>query len=194
MHIPTVRRTAAALAVAGALFVVVASAQSNAAPERFTANAFDVDRGNVTPIQIVIDRWTGEAERDRLITTLLDKGQDAALEALQKAPTVGYIRSTTSLGWDLHFAQRQPWEDGGERVVVATDRPMGFWETVNQPRTVDYPFTIVEMRVNANGEGSGMLSYATKIIPDKEGHIITLENWGTQQIRLNQVKRETTSQ
>jgi hypothetical protein len=49
------------------------------------------------------------------------------------------------------------------------------------------------LSLNADGEGDGMLSYATRIIPDKEGNIITLENYGTQPIRLNQVKRERVS-
>src|SRR5262249_5325535 len=152
---------------------------------------FDVDHGNVIPLQIVVDRWSSAAERDRLLSVLLDKGADALLETLQKAPKVGYIRSTTSLGWDLHFAWREPGEDGGERVVLATDRPMSIWEQVNQPRSADYPFTVIEMRLNSGGEGTGMLSYATKIIPDKEGRLITLENWGTQRTQLNQVKRES---
>jgi hypothetical protein len=38
-----------------------------------------------------------------------------------------------------------------------------------------------------------MLSIATKIIPDKEGRIITLENYGTQRVRLTEVKSEKES-
>ena len=64
----------------------------------------------------------------------------------------------------------------------------------NQPRSIDYPFTVIEMHVNADGEGDGMLSYAAKLIPDKEGNLITIENYGTQPIRLQQVKRERPSQ
>jgi len=177
----------AALALTAGLAVASADGKTVA---RFTANAFDVDGANVVPLQISIERWSTAAERDRLLSVLADKGQNGLLEALQKNPKVGYIRTNTSLGWDLHFAWREKGEDGGERVVVATDRPMSVWETVNQPRTVDYPFTIIEMHLNNDGEGQGMLSYATKIIPDADGKTIVLENWGTQRIQLNQVKAD----
>jgi hypothetical protein len=75
--------------------------------------------------------------------------------------------------------------------VIATNRPMGFRELWNQTGSVDYPFIIMEMRVGKSGEGDGTLSLATKIIPDKTNNVVTLENYGTQRIRLQQVKRES---
>jgi len=171
--------------------VVAPQAQSNSVGERFSAVAVDLDQGSQTPLQIVVERWSSEAQRQRLTDVLLNKGPEKLLEALQDAPKVGYIRSTTSLAWDLHFASHVPGEDGGERIVIATDRPMGYRELWNQSRSVEYPFTIVEMRVDKSGEGDGTMSLATKVIPDKTNNIITLENYGTQRIRLQQVKRES---
>ena len=171
--------------------VASAGAQTNGTRERFSAVAIDLDRGSATPLQIVIERWSSEAERKRLSDVMLNKGADKLLEALQKTRSVGYIRSQTSLRWDLHFASRVPGEDGGERIVLGTDRPMSAAELWHQPRTVDYPFTIIELHVNSSGEGDGTLSLATKVIPDKTNNIVTLENYDTQRIRLQQVKRES---
>jgi hypothetical protein len=181
---------AAAIVIGGAL-AATPHAQSNGVGERFTAVAVDLDQGSQTQLQIVVERWSSEAQRQRLTDVLLKKGPDQLLEALQDAPKVGYIRSTTSLAWDLHFASHVPNEEGGERIVIATDRPMGFRELWNQTRSVDYPFTIVEMRVDKSGEGDGTMSLATKVIPAKTNNVITLENYGTQRIRLQQVKRES---
>jgi hypothetical protein len=152
-----------------------------------------MDRGTATPLQIVIDRWSSDAERERLRNVMMTKGPDKLLDALQDAPKVGYIRSTQSLGWDLHFASRTRGADGGERILLATDRPMSFAELWNGARTVDYPFTVIELRVNDSGEGDGTLSLATKVIPDPEHNIVTLENYDTQRIRLTQVHREKAS-
>ena len=185
--------TIAAAGIVIASMMTATHAQTNGAGERFSAVAVDLDRGSQTPLQIVVDRWSSEAERQRLTDVLLNKGPEKLLDALQDAPKVGYIRTTTSLGWDLHFASHVPGEDGGERIVIATDRPMSFGELWNQSRSVDYPFTIVEMRVDKSGEGDGTLSLATKVIPDKMNNIVTLENYGTQRIRLQQVKRESGS-
>jgi hypothetical protein len=182
--------TAAAVVIASAL-LASPQAQSNSIGERFSAVAVDLDQGSQTQLEIVVERWSAEAQRQRLTEVLLNSGPEKLLEALQDAPKVGYIRTTTSLAWDLHFASHVPAEDGGERIVIATDRPVGFRELWNQTRSVEYPFTIVELRVDKSGEGDGTMSLATKVIPDKTNNVITIENYGTQRIRLQQVKRET---
>jgi hypothetical protein len=182
-----------ALAIA-ALLTGVAAAQSNGLGEKFTATAMDMDRGRTTQLELVVDRWSSEAQRSRLLETLTTKGPEKLLDALQDAPKVGYLRTSTSLGWDLRYAHRTPGEDGGETVVLVTDRPIAFWEAANDTRTLDYPFTVVELHLNRDGEGQGMLSVAAKITRDKKTGDIVIENWGTQSIRLTQVKAEKKTQ
>ena len=85
-----IRVLTAALMAASAAFV---SAQSNiAGPEKFTAFAVDMSntapRVNTTTVDITINRWSTDAERDKLRETL-SKGQDALLSALEKLPVVG---------------------------------------------------------------------------------------------------------
>ena len=81
-----------------------------------------------------------------------------------------------------------PGEEGGRRIVIITPRVMSFRETVNQPRTVDYPFTLFEMRFDRNGKGEGRMAVATKILFDKEKHTIELENYSSEPVRLNQLQ------
>jgi hypothetical protein len=184
--------TAVALA-AFATLGLVGAAQTNGSPERFTAMAVNMDRGGTSNIEIVVNRWSTESERTRLMNVLLEKGANKLLDALQDAPKVGYIRNVQSVGWDLHYAHKVPMPEGGERIVIATDRPIGFREARNQPRSIDYPFTVIELHMNREGEGEGKMSVATKIIADKENGIITLENYGTQPVLLQSVKREKIS-
>lgn len=173
---------------------IVTLAQTNGTPERFTATAVNMDRGGAGTLEIVVSRWSTDAERSKLVQTLLDKGENRLLDALQSAKKVGYIRTPSSIGWDLHYAHRRPLPDGGEQVVIATDRPIGFREAANQPRSIDYPFTVIEMHLNADGEGQGTMSVATKVMADKETGSIQLENYGTTPVMLTSVKRERTSQ
>ena len=105
-------------------------------------------------------------------------------------PRMGYFRAPGNLGWDVHFARKVPLPDGGERVVLVTDRRINFWEAANRPRSIDYPFTVIELRLNKDGEGEGKMSIATKIIPDKENNIVTLENYDIQPVLLTNVRRE----
>ena len=173
---------------------LVVFAQTSGTPERFTATAMNMNNGGSGTLDIVVNRWSTDKERTKLVDTLLNKGQNKLLDALQSAPKVGYIRTPQSIGWDLHYASRRPLPDGGEQVVIATDRPMGFREAVNQPRSIDYPFTVIEMHLNAEGEGNGTMSVATKITADKETKTIQLENFSTSPVMLTTVKREKMSQ
>jgi hypothetical protein len=195
----SIRRTAAASALTAGLAVAstLTLAQTSGTPERFTAmavNMSNVGRSGAGTIDIAVDRWSTDAERDRLLTVLMEKGADKLLDVLRDMRRVGYIRSPNSLGYDLHYARRTPLPDGGERVVLATDRPIGFWEAVNRPRSIDYPFTIIELHLNADGEGEGKLSIATKIAADKESKTIVLEDYANQPVLLTSVKRERRSE
>jgi hypothetical protein len=119
------------IAVLLMLLAVAAYAQTNGQPERFTANAVSTSPQYGTGQQIVeitVDRWSPNAERERLVTALQTKGSDELLKQLQKNRPVGRIRTPDSLGYDLRYAQQTPLPDGGRMIVIATDRPIGFWE------------------------------------------------------------------
>jgi len=176
-----------AMAVAGA-------AQTSGSPEKFTAMAVNMSRGGTSTVYITITRWSTEAERTKLVSTLMDQGPTKLLDLLQSMPRVGYIRANGGLGYDLHYAHKTPGEDGGERIIIATDRRIGFWEAANQPRSIDYPFTVVELHINKDGEGEGKLSLATKVIGNKDTNTVLLENYDIQPVLLQSVKREKASQ
>jgi hypothetical protein len=170
---------------------VAAQVASNSEPERFTANAVNVSnvgRTGATPLDLVIERWSTDSERDRLMEIFKAKGPDGLLDALRDLPRVGYLRTPDSLGYDLRYARQMPGEDGGRRIVPITDRPIGFWEARNRPRTIEYPFTLVELRLNADGRGEGKLSIATKITLN--GDVLVLENYANQPVMLNDIRRQ----
>jgi hypothetical protein len=169
------------------------AAQTNEPPERFTAVAINMGspgRAGSDRIDIVVDRWSTNAERDRLLNVLFDKGPEKLLDALVDLPRVGYFRTPNSIGYDLHFAQKVPMPDRAERVVLATDRYITFWEASNRPRSIDYPFTVIELRFDGDGKGEGKMSVATMITGDRENKTIVLENYGTQPVMLKDVRRE----
>jgi hypothetical protein len=66
---------------------------------------------------------------------------------------------------------------------------MGFRELAEQPRSVDYPFTLIEMHVDDDGFGEGRASVATKITWDAENRTLELENYTSDPVRLQNVKR-----
>jgi hypothetical protein len=195
MTLSYARRVSLALTVTVLVgFGVLGRAQTMGSPERYRANAVNLDVGAQGPIDITIERWSTDAERDKLMSVLLNEGPEKLLDTLQGMHHVGYFNAPGRLRWDLRFARKTALPEGGERIVLATDRPISFREAANQTRTLDYPFTVIELHVNKDGEGEGKMSVATKIIPDKEANTITLENWGTQPVSLKLVHREKMSQ
>jgi len=165
--------------------------------ERYVATAISIGTpgpAGAGTVEIGIERWSTDAERDRLMAVLLEKGPDKLLDELQKLPRVGYIRTPNSIGYDLHYARKAPGEDGGEHVVLATDRYITFWEAANRPRTIDYPFTLIELHIGADGKGEGKMSIATRIMHDKKKNEIVLENYQSQPVLLTEVRKETRTQ
>jgi hypothetical protein len=182
-----------AVSAAALIFsTAIPSAQSNMAkPERFTAFAVDISntapRSNATVVDIRINRWSTDAERDQLLQVFREKGQEALLSALQKLPVVGAIRTPGSLNYDLHFARQRPDAEGGRMIFLMTDRYVGAWEAMNRPRTMDYPFTLIQLQLDREGRGVGKASIATQITQDPDGTIV-LENFSSQPVTLNDVR------
>ncbi|MEO7270735.1 MAG: hypothetical protein ABIX28_00610 [Vicinamibacterales bacterium] len=179
-----------ALALAG---IVSAAAQtaSNSPRERFTAVAVNnstVGRAGATPIDITISQWTSDADRDKLMTVFKEKGEKALLSALQDQKPIGTISTPGSIAYDLRYAREMKTAEGDRRIILATDRPIGFWEASNQPRTVDYPFTLIEMRLGKSGTGEGKLSVATKLT--LENNTLVIENYANQPVMLNDIKQK----
>jgi hypothetical protein len=178
---------AALVALAGSF----AAAQTTGQPERFTANAISTTgevRNGIQTVEITVNRWSPDAERERLVMALLNKGPKELLKQLQKITSVGNIRTPDSLGYDLRYAYQTPLPEGGRTIVIATDRPIGFWEATNQPRTFDYRFTVIQMKLERDGTGSGTMSYRTKIVA--HDNTIELENFAAQPIMLNNIRAE----
>ena len=159
---------------------LLAQARQVDLPLNLTANAMSTGGARTPPVasqvDITINRWSTSSESQRLMTVLKEKGPERLLDALQDAKSVGTIRTPGNLAYDLRFASSEPGEDGGTRIFLVTDRPVSYWEAVNRPRVSDYPFTFIELRVNARGEGEGKLALATKII-DRGGKTVELENY-----------------
>lgn len=178
-----------ALAAAAALALPATPyAQTNEPAEEFSAFAINMGaytRGTTATLVMTVRRWSSKAEQDQLFGVLREKGMSAMLDALRDTKSVGTIRTPESVGYDLHLAMQEPLKEGGRRVLLATDRPISFFEAVNRPPSVDYPFTVIEMNIPPEGKGQGTMSVAARIVP--AGKTVLVENFDTQPVRLNEI-------
>ena len=182
----------ALLALATVEWTVAAVGQtaSNTQKEEFIANAVNMSNvGNpgASQVEITVNRYTTDEARDRLMATFRENGASGLLKALQSEPPVGTIRAPGSLSYDLRYARQLPGEEGGRRIVLATDRPVGFAEAANNSRTMDYPFTLVELRLDKDGHGEGKLSVATKLTLND--NVLVIEDYADQPVMLTDVRK-----
>jgi hypothetical protein len=199
------REWLAAAAVIGAVIArtdAPVRAQTTGEPIRLSAWAVsmaNVATGANAVLDIRINTWSTEAERQGLIATFIDKGQDKLLDKLKGLKVKGRLSiparqgpdpNQTRLGWNLRFAMRSPLDDGGTRILIATDRYMTFAEVRNRPRTYDYPFTFLEIHLNRDGTGEGKMAVATQLQFDKKKNSIVFENYSSEPVRLTNVKVE----
>jgi hypothetical protein len=187
-------RVAAALMavtlIATVLVPAVISAQDTE-EERFRAIAVvmgNVATGRNSNIDIVITRWTTPEEREALLTVLMTEDQNKFREALTKQEMTGWMRLPNTLRQEFRYCWvRSQRDDGSREIIIATDRIIPFVEAWNQPRSFDYDITLIEMELDENNEGSGIAAVGIKFKVD--GNNLTIENFGTQPVNLNRIRR-----
>jgi hypothetical protein len=187
------------------LFVVWATASiqpvlAQVAQVPFVMTAFAVNMtnngtGGNQVFEIRVNSWSTAAERQRLID-LAPKGQDNLLKAMSKEKSKGIIRipgwqgpdpQNYKLGWDLRYTWHDALPEGGERIVIGLDRQMSMAELWNQPRSVDYPFTFLEIHMPKQGKGQGRMMGFTQVKFDKKTNSIVMEQYSAGPVQLNEV-------
>jgi hypothetical protein len=122
---------------------------------------------------------------------LFKEGSDQLLEKLRDMRPVGRIYTSGSIGYELRYAEERKLPDGGRAIVLATDRPMGFYELVQQPRSAEYPYTWIQLNMKPDGTGEGRLAIAARVFGDRPNRPIEIENFDIQPIRLEAVRSRT---
>ncbi|HEU4455218.1 MAG TPA: hypothetical protein VFR81_19295 [Longimicrobium sp.] len=184
----TASRSAAAISALCAALAVAEDAPKG----RETFTAFAVSLGGPTrpsgsgTVLITVDRWSTPEERRALVSAFKEKGPDGLRDALQKVEPLGRIRTPDSIGYDLRYAHQVPLPGGGRRILLGTERPISARELIAGARSTDYPFTVVEMRLDAKGEGQGKLSIATRVVSD--GDAVELENYDMAPVQLTKIR------
>jgi hypothetical protein len=184
------------VAEAAALGVLSLGLIGGAAPDVepvLRLRAFAVDKAaagssQTSTLDIVIERWSTDTERQKIIDTLTERGPETLREAAEGIkPRAGYISQDGGIGWDVKYARRQAAPGGGQRIVFATDRPMAFWELAQNTRSREYEYMVGEVRLRPDGKGEGKLATAAKVDFDKASGRFEIENYNIEPVRLAQV-------
>jgi hypothetical protein len=151
-------------------------------------------------IDITIERWSTDAERDSLRRTLDQKNPAALLAGLGKvfrragvvqmpgAHLVG-ARARTRRVRDLKFAQEIN-APTGRQVILATDQHLGVGESGRAFKSRQPEFTLIDIRLGPDGKGVGKLAPAAKVTFNTRTRIFEVRDYASQPVRLHDVRSE----
>jgi hypothetical protein len=181
--------------IVAASVLTSAQTKTNGPIERITGTSVNVT-GAGDPVRIDLLRWSTDAEREQLLSSLTKSEKELAA-ALEKAATLGYLWTSESAGYSLRYAYRVQMPDG-ERLIFATDRRLGswnpqLWKPVGSAPSPDYPFTLIELRFNRKGEGEGKASLTARITADAQAKTLALDNYAAAPVVLKGVRRDNRS-
>jgi hypothetical protein len=190
------RKTIYLLNIVLGLALVLTSAASTKAQTNRTGK--EVYRGNITYIggprgavtdffTLTITRVTPEGEVTRLLDMLKRDGQDRFWDAVAKEKC-GTIQIGNGLSRDLNAVWVTRTEEG-RKISAIAERWMGFAELRRGARSVDYPFTYIELYVEEDGGVEGELFPAARVRA-KGTNTIEVENFGIYPARLVNIKQK----
>ncbi len=148
-----------------------------------------------TTIQITIDRFSSDEEHDHMLEVIMNEDNQTIADELGDMESVGFLRVTGRAAargtgsWQLRYARQV--QRGDTRVIrLATNRPIHFAEPLRQPvRTWDSQTTLIELRVDEDGAGDGVLMAGVEFTVDAKNNQVTLSHLSSSPVELANVRR-----
>jgi len=135
-------------------------------------------------IRILINEYTTDAEAQEVFEILANEGARALEAHLLRVEKGRFIR-VGELGNNIAFA-RSFTNETGRIIRLATARPIAFAEAAGATRSRDYNFGVIELTLDNEGKGSGVLWAATKLEFDDEGQL-QIESYGIPSLSITEI-------
>jgi hypothetical protein len=155
------------------------------------------ERGEGSRIDIIIERWSSDAERDEmraafttkgaasLLATLRGIGRPAGVMLIPGVPAAG-ARARLRHPINLYFA-RQLETAKGRQIVAATDHYLALDEpTVKWPSEVE--FSLLDIRFAADGTGVGKVAAGAELAYNAKTRTIEVGDYEARPARLIEVR------
>lgn len=155
-------------------------------PAQYSATAIGQSgpaNGKSFGVTIYVQELTSDGEIQELVSTLKHKGQDGLVSAMEDIKDKGRFAPTGTVGTGMRVVRIHPTKDGGQHIVLATNRPISFPELYNGTRSTQYKIGIVVLDVDKDGKGTGKFAPLCKVKFNKNNEL-EIENYGQKPFRL----------
>lgn len=162
------------------------------APETFRASAKVSNSAGLAGagyVDIHINKYSSDKERDALMTAFKSGGYPALLTALRQAPTVGTVKVGGDT-FEVRWAREQRSGENRRTITVVTDKPMLFvgGGAVNAKPREGYDLAVMQFDMDDSGVGNGTMAAAAKIKPGGPNGF-ELDDYADQPIKLVSISR-----
>lgn len=174
------------------IWVAAQAARPASAPEIFsaTAQAKSASAAVSGTLEVRVNRYTPDFDRKTVEEALRLGGYPRFVTTLRNAPEVGQLVLGGGQPYAIRYA-REKVEAGGRTIVVVTDRPvffLGGGRETSKPRA-GYEVAIVQIQLDAKGQGKGTIATAARVRPDGDGGVL-LDDYNEQLITLTNITRK----
>lgn len=172
------------------------SAEQTAAEAALTGRYSGIlmDVGNVLPrtgaerLTVWVDRLTSPEELQSFADAPASARQDALRDALAGLE-VGRVRVGHGASYPVSAALAHQGDGGMWHLVLVIARPINIGEVFGGTRSLDYPFSVIELDLPDDGEGSGELNVAARVSFSAAGQV-SVEDLAVQPVRILGVDRD----
>lgn len=158
------------LAACGSILPASAAAQNNEegySKEVYTGTLVNMNgRSSSTGFTLTLTSRTPDEEAQRLLAVLADGGQDDLMKVIHKN-NLGFIAATGQTRRDL-LVVREAQVNGKRRIIAAFERWQGVFEVRSGNRSLDYPFSIIEIYFDEKGRGTGTFIGLAQVKMDRD--------------------------
>jgi hypothetical protein len=189
MEDKALKRNPIVLAIFTFLLLVLSVRAQDQTPEAYSGVAVGTG-GSVGGKSIQFDfrvtQYTTDEDVQKFAQLLKDKGTDGLRRALEKE-NKGRIAVVGSTGNQIAIARKRT-QGADTMITIITARTLPFVELYHNGRTTDYPFGYLQVKLDAQGRGSGQIMAAAKIRFDKKSGQYQIESFGNQYIKANNIR------
>jgi hypothetical protein len=142
-----------------------------------TAMGTSTQMGKIVSINIHIDGYSTQEDRNTLIEAFKARRQDGLIDALENMKPKGRVRfASGGVGNDVKYIIELPSETG-RRFRLVTDRNLAFGELYAGTRSRDYSVGAIELLLTPDGKGSGTVLPACKLTVKKKTQQVEIETY-----------------
>ena len=106
---------------------------------------------------------------------------------MKKQKKTGFVAIRGERGYPTYYTQE--FTDGGKRnILILTDREILFEEVYNREISMQFPFTMITMIVDGEGNGQGAAILGAELVWDEAKDVLRITGYSAEPVRLEGIK------